>query len=671
MAVLIGCCVQGAAAQTLEPGPDQPVTAPSQDEVEQLIDGSLEDEDAEAGDLERIAETRAYYLARPLDLNRADAAAFDALNLLSPAQVAAILRRREEAGDYLSPLELQTVRTLSLDDVRALLPYVTVRRGPEELLTTLRARLRDATGFAAMRSGYQSTSANVDAWLGPRLPFYLRVRRTAGRQLSMGLVVENDAGERYGGPDNPLLFDYVSAHLFADELPGPVRTVALGDYGVNWGQGLINYTGFGTGKGAFVMDVQRNARWLIPHASVREQGFFRGAAAVAELGPVKVMGMASRTRPDGGIDTLDALTGEIEFASFRLGGLHRTPNEVAGRRSNTATSLGGAVGVEASWGRVSAHYLEHRFDVPFAPGEPLYQTFNFEGDRLRNASLAWQTFLGPLSWFGEAAADGNRETALLTGVQLGLDRRTDVSVVYRRYSAAYRTLYNNVFGTSRRPENEEGLYFGLRMALAPRWTLQGFGDLYRHPFARFRLSRPSVNQDALLRLTYERRRRYGVYVQARYRDSERDLSRAESGRLRTVLPFRRASVRLQGQLSFSKALTLRTRVEFARSEEQGAVSEGTVVYQDLLWKPRGRDVSATARIALIDTDDYASRIYAFENDLLYRFRIPAYYGQGYRSYLNVRYRPHPDLTLEARGAFGQRRGSPDQVEVAGQVRYRF
>ena len=644
---------------------------PSQDEVEQLIDGSLEDEDAEASDLERIAETRAYYRKRQLDLNEASAEALDALNLLSPAQVDAILERRRVAGDYIDPLELQAVRLLSVDDVRALLPFVTVRRGAEEALTTLKARFKDATGFAALRSGYQTTAANVDSWVGPRVPLYLRVRRTAGRQLSMGFVVENDAGERYGGPDNPLLFDYVSAHLYADELPGPIKTVALGDYGLNWGQGLISYTGFGTGKGAFVMDVQRNARWLIPHASVREAGFFRGAAAVSKLGPVSVLGMASRTRPDGAIDTLDALAGELEFASFRLGGLHRTPSEIAGRRSNTATSFGGAVGIEQRWGRVSVHYLEHRFEVPFAPTDRLYQSFNFAGDRLRNASVAWQTFLGPVSWFGEAAVDGGNSTAALTGLQLGLDKRTDVSVVFRDYQVGYRTLYNNVFGTSRRPDNERGFYLGIRSQLAQRWVVQGFGDVYTHPFARFRLSTPSANFDGLVRLTYARRRKHSVYVQVRHRDSERDLSAAESGALRTILPYVRTSVRVQGDLRFNKALTLRTRVEYARTEEQGEVFHGTVVYQDVLLKPSGRKLSATARIALIDTDAYESRIYAFENDLLYRFRIPAYYGRGYRTYLNLRHRTSRDLTLELRGAFGRRGGSDDQVEVAGQVRYRF
>ncbi|MCB0381252.1 MAG: hypothetical protein KDD24_08345, partial [Flavobacteriales bacterium] len=35
---------------------------------------------------------------------------------------------------------------------------------------------------------------------------------------------------------------------------------------------------------------------------------------------------------------------------------------------------------------------------------------------------------------------------------------------------------------------------------------------------------------------------------------------------------------------------------------------------------------------------YNTRIYAYENDVLYSFSIPAYYNRGTRTYLTVRYK---------------------------------
>ena len=644
----------------------------TQDQVEQLDDGSLEDEDTESGDLERIAESRAYYRARPIDLNRATAQSLGDLYLLSPAQIAAVLRHGEQTGGYISALELQAVELLTLEEVRQLQPYVTVGREPAAALKTIGARLRDAAGFAAVRTGYQSTTANRDLWVGPPVPLYVRVRYTAGRQLSLGIVLENDAGERYGGRGNPLGFDYVSVHAFADDLPGRVKTIALGDFGLNWGQGLINFSGFGTGKGAFVMNVQRNPRWLIPHASVTEVGFYRGAATAVEFGPVRAMALVSRTRNDGAIDSLDAFgEPDIAFTSNRLSGLHRTPTEIAGRGANTAISFGGAVGVEGARGRVSVHALEHRFETGFGPGGALYQSFNLDGDLIRNASLAWQAFLGKVSWFGEAAVDGGGHTAAITGLQTTLDRRTDLSVVLRRYDTRYRALYANAFGNARLANTEEGLYVGSRMQLAPTWTLQGFVDLFRTPYARFRQTRPSTSADGLVRLSYEQRRKYSAYFQIRHRRTERDEPSDASGPIRTLLPYNRTAARIQAEVTLSKQLGLRSRVEYAYTEESGRVSRGTVVYQDVLWKPEELPLSVTARVALINTDDYDSRIYAYENDLLYRFRIPAYYGEGTRSYVNLRYRISRRLTGELRGALGRRRGAPDQTEVTTQFRYTF
>jgi hypothetical protein len=44
------------------------------------------------------------------------------------------------------------------------------------------------------------------------------------------------------------------------------------------------------------------------------------------------------------------------------------------------------------------------------------------------------------------------------------------------------------------------------------------------------------------------------------------------------------------------------------------------------------------RYALFQTDSYNSRIYAYENDVLYYFYIPSYYRTGSRFYLTARYK---------------------------------
>src|SRR5690606_10052561 len=64
---------------------------------------------------------------------------------------------------------------------------------------------------------------------------------------------------------------------------------------------------------------------------------------------------------------------------------------------------------------------------------------------------------------------------------------------------------------------------------------------------------------------------------------------------------------------------------------------GWMVYHDIIVKPAGK-LSGNARIALFGTPGYNSRIYAFENDVLYAYSFPLYHNKGIRTYLNLRYR---------------------------------
>ena len=47
--------------------------------------------------------------------------------------------------------------------------------------------------------------------------------------------------------------------------------------------------------------------------------------------------------------------------------------------------------------------------------------------------------------------------------------------------------------------------------------------------------------------------------------------------------------------------------------------------------------SANLRLQYFETDDYDSRLYAYENDVLFSYSIPVFYNQGYRYYLNINY----------------------------------
>lgn len=48
-------------------------------------------------------------------------------------------------------------------------------------------------------------------------------------------------------------------------------------------------------------------------------------------------------------------------------------------------------------------------------------------------------------------------------------------------------------------------------------------------------------------------------------------------------------------------------------------------------------MSAGIRLQYFETDGYNSRIYAYENDVLYSYSIPAFFDKGFRYYFNLNY----------------------------------
>ena len=105
-------------------------------------------------------------------------------------------------------------------------------------------------------------------------------------------------------------------------------------------------------------------------------------------------------------------------------------------------------------------------------------------------------------------------------------------------------------------------------------------------------------------------------------------------------------------------------------------------YHDLIYHPLEQPISLSGRVARFNTDGFDSRIYAYEQDLIYTFSIPFYYLKGWRYYLNARYK-WKGFTLEARvaqtrfddrtsiGTGPARINTNHRTDVRAQLIYRF
>jgi hypothetical protein len=89
----------------------------------------------------------------------------------------------------------------------------------------------------------------------------------------------------------------------------------------------------------------------------------------------------------------------------------------------------------------------------------------------------------------------------------------------------------------------------------------------------------------------------------------------------------------------NKTVELRSRVEtvwYARSGKQKET--GFLFYTDVYVKPAFKPYFFNVRAQYVETDGYNSRIYAFENTVLYNFSIPPLFNKALRYIVNVNYR---------------------------------
>lgn len=648
-------------------------------------------------DFNALFEELAFYQNNPINLNTANEDELRALRLLSDVQIINLISYRIQTGPLLAIYELQVIPGFDMAAIRRILPFVRVNSQLDDYNLPIGEMIASGKNELFLRwqrilenqKGYQpADDPTTNRYLGDPNQLYLRFRHTYSNRLSWGITAEKDRGETFFKGSNTQGFDYYSAHFFLRDYKAWLPAVALGDFNISFGQGLVLFSGFGGGKSAFATQVKRSSRTLMPYASVNEALFMRGAGVtLAPTDQIEVTTFASYRRRDGNLTDIDtAFAGDQllqRITSFNESGLHRTPSEVADEGAVGQFTTGGNIIWSGQQHRLGVNLLYNQLDKALDRTPQPYNQFYFSGDQLFNASFDYSYIYRNFNFFGETAWSDNGAMATLNGLLIGLDRKVDLAIVYRRYARDYQALNADAFAETGGTRNEEGIYVGLEIRPAERWTISTYFDQWRHPWLRFNLDSPSTGYEYRGRITYEQRRTLRMYLEARQETKYINRPNNETA-FNEPIPRQIFQTRLHIARPITKALELRTRLDWGFFDNEAEdLQTGFSVLQDILFKPLGSPLSFTARYALFDTDGYDIRFYHYENNLLNTFSIPAYYNRGSRFYLNVRYRPLKAFTIEGRlaqtfwsnrdriGSGLEEIDGPVRTEAALQIKYQF
>ena len=300
-----------------------------------------QDNDVDYGD---IYESVFQYYRSPLDLNLASREDLENLYILSPLQIKNLIEYIAKNGKLLSIYELQAIREFDKTLIDKLIPFVKVQ---DDGLTSdnrsLWERIRtEENNYAIFRfqrlledqKGFKKGENGVP-FVGDPNKYYARYRVQQKNDFSIGITTEKDIGEQISW--NPSLhqygMDYYSAH-FALFNKGILKSLVIGDYQVQIGQGLVMAAGFFIGKGSQTVNtVKRSNQGLRPYSGAMEWGYLRGAAATLNFGRFDNTTFASVRQLDANrYSAPDSnLTEEEQQNSLYLTGLHRTSKELRGK----------------------------------------------------------------------------------------------------------------------------------------------------------------------------------------------------------------------------------------------------------------------------------------------------------------------------------------------------
>lgn len=619
--------------------------------IEQRIEFISEQLETENLDLTDVVVQLEYYFDHPLNLNSATKEQLDEMWLLSEIQINDLLLHRKIYGKFISIYELQSLQYWDMVTIRMVLPFVRVDDKLDQVHVGLKEALKEGKFEAYFRyqtiledkAGYEDVPDSIldnsnQYYRGNPDRYYTRLRFSYRNNLSVGATAEKDPGEEFfRGSQANTGFDFYSAHAYYQG-GKYLRAVALGDYQVQIGQGLNLWSGYAFGKTADVTNVKRTARSLKPYTSVDETRFLRGAALEVGVGNFAWTNFASIKRVDATI-LADTLVEEQEFvSSINLSGFHRTNSEIARRDALTEMIYGSNFRYQTRNFSAGVAAVYQGYNVDFIRDTLPYNQFDFRGRNTMGLSADYSWVVKNLNFFGEVAHTTHSGAfANLHGVLASIDRRVSLALIYRNYDRAFQTFYNNGFSEASRTQNEEGLYAGLKINFNRAFSINSYADFFRFPWLRFRVDAPSVGHEFMIQPSYRPSRSLTIY--GRFRQQLRQQNRRDSdGTVTGIEDVLQRNYRIDFNYKVSEDFRLKSRVEYVTINRQSnEFEDGIILTQDILYKPKSSNIDIALRYALFDTDSFDSRIYTYENNALYVFAVPAYFYQGSRAYILLRW----------------------------------
>ncbi|MDZ7766987.1 MAG: helix-hairpin-helix domain-containing protein [Melioribacteraceae bacterium] len=322
----------------------------------------------------------------PININSADLNTLLSIPILDLGTARLIIEQREKHGDFYSTNELKLIEGIDRNIAEALQLFTTIDTyEPETFIDLSQFSLEVRSRY--VQDLQQRRGFKEGRYLGEEYKSYQRLKFRS-TNLNAAILAEKDSGEKEFN-------DFTSFSLSLNEYSF-IDKLTLGDYLVEFGQGLIYWGPYSFGKGAeAVRAISRSARTIRDYTSTDENQFFRGGAAKVNFGKIHLTAHYSNHNIDGNVDTSNGL-----ITSLPISGLHRTDTELDRKNNVNEQTIGGIISAELFNGfDLGVAFQNIRYDHPLEKRD----LFDPSGDNFNFYSTSYSWFYGNVRISGEVA----------------------------------------------------------------------------------------------------------------------------------------------------------------------------------------------------------------------------------------------------------------------------
>ena len=594
----------------------------------------------------------------PVILNSASESELSRLFFLSDFQISSLIDYIHSTGKILSVFEIAAIPGFDRQTVEIMIPFISLEGAPPQKKDTIRWNNNLLTNLSFKPSENDTTS------VGSSVKLLTKYRFRAGG-FSGGLTIEKDQGEKFLSGIPPLP-DFLSANISYSG-NGIIRKIIIGDYSARFGIGTNTNSGLRTGLSLSAPGFISTRNEIKQYTSSDENNFFRGIAASLSYKHIDLTVLYSRNNIDASYNDSDT-TVERSVKTFLSGGMHNT---------NSLLNKKDAVSVEAFGVNLSGNYKNirlgftwsgDRFSLPVKPDRSSAESlFDFEGTRNNTYTLSYNALIKKNMFFGELSLNNNENSAFVQGISLRPADRLSVNFMYRNYAAGFFSFHGKGPASGSGTVNEHGLTATFSFEAAKHLFLSGGCDVYRSDWLKYRNSGPSggVKKEIRLKYTPAETMTFELTYDYRMRMSDSEDSNGIPEQPGTTTRHYRFSFRYL----LNENITITSRLDYNAVQPSG--SNGVMLLQDLNYRFRKIPLSLWLRYCLFSTDDWDSRIYCYENDLLYSFSIPALSGKGSRSYIMLKYEIGKNAELRIKYGLTSAESGSGIIEGKSEIKAQF